>query len=94
MSLLLAPYMITSKFPLPPSESYKYENYVKTAYKSFSLLLNPTGKPDHQALHCTTANFGRISRGSVTKPMLTTVFDTYRRQGHQEPGFESRPFRF
>ena len=38
-------------------------------------MLDPRGKTDHQAIHCPTANFGSLSRGSVTKPMLITVFD-------------------
>ena len=33
----------------------------------------------YQAIHCPTANFGQLSRGSVTSSMLVTVFDT---QGH------------
>ena len=41
------------------------------------LLLDPPGKPDHQAIYCPTANFGPLSRGSVTIPILITVFDTY-----------------
>ena len=35
------------------------------------------GKSDHQAIHCPTANVGPPSRGSVTNPILTPVFDTY-----------------
>ena len=50
--LWLAPYLITSKSPPPQpicfSKSYKYDNYDKTKY-SFPLLLDPPGKPDHQA---------------------------------------------
>ena len=45
--------------------------------QSFSLLLDPPDKPDHQAIHCPTANFGPLSRGSITNPILITVFDTY-----------------
>ena len=43
--------------------------------------LSPTarspGQPEHQAIHCPTANFGPLSRGSVTNAILITVFDTY-----------------
>ena len=39
-------------------------------------MLDPLGKPDHQAIHCPTANFGPISRGSFSNPMLITVLDT------------------
>ena len=39
----------------------------------FRLLLDPTSKPDHQAIHCPTANFGPLSRGSITNPMLITA---------------------
>ena len=35
------------------------------------------GKSDHQAIHCLTTNVGPLSRGSVTNPILTPVFDTY-----------------
>ena len=45
--------------------------------QSFILLLDAPGKPDHQAIHCPTANFGPLSRGSVTNPMLVTVLDTH-----------------
>ena len=45
--------------------------------QSFPLLLDPPGKPDHQAIHGVTANFGPLSSGSVTNPILITVFDTY-----------------
>ena len=86
--LWLAPNLITSKSKPPPkpirsSKSYKYDNYDKTKYKvspyckSFPLLLDPPGKPDHQATHCPTANFGPVSRGSITYSILITVFDTY-----------------
>ena len=34
-------------------------------------------KPDHQTIHCPTAIFGPLSRGSITNPILITVFDTY-----------------
>ena len=41
-----------------------------------SLLLPDTpGKLDHQTIHCPTANFGPLSRGNVTNPMLITVYD-------------------
>ena len=31
----------------------------------------------HWAIHCLTANFGPLLRGSMTNPMLITVFDTH-----------------
>ena len=46
-------------------------------HTKFPLLLVLPGKPDHQAVHCPTANFGQLSRGSVTKLMLITAFDAY-----------------
>ena len=45
--------------------------------QSFPQLQDPPGKPDQQAIHCPTANFGPLSTGSVTNPILITVFDTY-----------------
>ena len=41
------------------------------------VLLDPSGKHDQQAILCPIANFGPLLRGSVTNPMLITVFDTY-----------------
>ena len=72
-------FKIPPPLPLPPqpicsSKSYKYDKYDNI--QSFPLLLDPPGKPDQQAIHCATANFGPLSRGSVTNPMLITVFDT------------------
>ena len=46
-------------------------------HKSSPLLQDLPGKADHKAIHCPTANFGPLSRGSVTNSMLITVFDTY-----------------
>ena len=43
----------------------------------FLLLLFRPGKPVHQAIHCPTANFGPLLTGSITNPMLITVFGTY-----------------
>ena len=43
----------------------------------FSVLLDLPGKPNQQAIHCPTAGLEPLSRGSVTNPMLITVFDTY-----------------
>ena len=40
--------------------------------QSFPLLLDPPGKSDHQAIHYPTANFGSLSRGSITMPILFT----------------------
>ena len=57
---------------VPPSiwssKYYKYDNYDKTKKKSFPLLLDPSDKPDDQAIHYNTANFGPLSRGSITNP--------------------------
>ena len=58
------------------SKSYEYDNYDKKI-RSFPLLLDPPGKIDHQAIHCPTANFGPLSRCSVTNAILITVFDNY-----------------
>ena len=46
-------------------------------YKSSPLLLVALSKPVHQVIHYHTANFRPLSRGSVSNPMLITVFDTY-----------------
>ena len=43
----------------------------------FPLLLDCPDRPDYQATHCPTANFGPLSSGSITNPILITVFDTY-----------------
>ena len=40
-------------------------------------MLVPPGKPDLQAIHCPTTNFGPPSRGSITSLMLITAFDAY-----------------
>ena len=40
--------------------------------QSFPLLLDPPGKSDHQTIHYPTANFGSLSRGSITMPILFT----------------------
>ena len=60
--------------PICSSKSYKNGNY---DIQGFPLLLDSSGKPNHQAIHCSTANFGPLSRGSVTNPILITVFETY-----------------
>ena len=52
---------------------------------SFPVLLDPSGKPDHQAIHCPTANFGALSRGRVTNSILITVFHTYFSQRSSGP---------
>ena len=44
---------------------------------NFPLLLDLPDKPDHQAIHCPTANSGPLSRGGVTNSILITVFDNY-----------------
>ena len=68
-----------SPFPQPicSSKSYEYGKYDKTTYRVSRLLLDPPGKTDQQAIHCPTANFQPLSRGSITNPMLIIVFDTY-----------------
>ena len=45
-------------------------------HTKFLLLVLP-GKPDHQTLHCPNANFGPLSMGSVTNPMLIIALDAY-----------------
>ena len=40
-------------------------------------MLDLLWKPDHQAIHCPTANFGTLSRSSVNNRMLITVLHTY-----------------
>ena len=49
--------------------------------QSFPLLPDPTGKPDLQA------NFGPLSRGSFSNPMLITVLDTH--MTTRSPGSDS-----
>ena len=46
-------------------------------HREFPPTARSLGKPDQQAIHCPTANFGPLSRDSVTNPMLITVFDNY-----------------
>ena len=46
-------------------------------HTSFHLVLDPPGKFDHQTIHCPIANFGPLSRGSISNPILITVLDTY-----------------
>ena len=42
-----------------------------------SQLGSPLGKLDHQqTIYCPKANFGPLLRGSITKPVLITAFDT------------------
>ena len=74
---LLPPLMITSK-SLPPPNLYALPSAINLAtmtrqHTKFSLLLDLPGKPDHFPI----ANFGPISRGRITKPMLIAVFDTH-----------------
>ena len=77
--LWLSPHFITSKSPgtKSSSTSCKYDDYDNTKYKVSPLLLDLPGKLDHQAIHCPTGNFGPLSRGSTTNPILMSVFDTY-----------------
>ena len=75
--LWLAPHTMTSKSSpnlyVPPS----LINMTTMIRQCSSLLLVPQGKPVHQAIHYSTANFRPLLRGNVPKPMLITAFDTY-----------------
>ena len=91
--LWLAPHLITSKspsanlyaLPSPINMTTMIRQNTKcyiqnTKYKVLvlnTLLLDPPGKPNHQHIHCPTANFELLSRGSITNPILITVGDTY-----------------
>ena len=46
-------------------------------HTKFPQLPDPTILPDHQPIHCPTANSGPLSRRSITNTMLIIVFDTY-----------------
>ena len=46
-------------------------------HTEFPTTARSQDKPDHQAIQCPTANFGPLSKVSVTNPMLITVLDTY-----------------
>ena len=46
-------------------------------YTKFHPTQVPQGKPRHQTIDCSTANFGPPLWVSLTNPMLTTAFDTY-----------------
>ena len=77
--LWLVPHIMTLKslpnlyaLPGPTNMTTMIRQHTK-----FPLLLVLSGKPDHEAIHCPTANVGRLSSGSVTNPMLITVFDAY-----------------
>ena len=74
-------HLITSKSPPSPNlyalPSPTNMTTMIRQHKSSPLLQDLPGKADHQAIHCPTANFGPLSRGSVTNSMLITVFDTY-----------------
>ena len=74
----LPPHLITSKSPnlhaLPIPTNMTTMIRQNTI---FPLLLDLPSKPDHQAIHCPTVNFGALLRDSVTNPILITVFDTY-----------------
>ena len=37
----------------------------------------PPGKLVHQSIHCPTANFRPLLRGSLANPTLSTALDTY-----------------
>ena len=75
--------MGTSKSPPPPPPSNLHallspinmETMIRQ-HKKFPLLLDPPGKPDQQVIHCPTANFGPLLRGSFSNPMLIAVLDT------------------
>ena len=75
--------------PLPPNNYSKISLYLYaltgtinmttmiSQHTKFPLTLVPPGKPNHQAIYCPTANFGRLSRGKITNPILITAFDAY-----------------
>ena len=68
-------------FKIPPTymlfQVLQIWQLLSNKIQSFLLLLDTPGKPDHQVIHCPAANFGSLSRGSVTNHILITVFDTY-----------------
>ena len=53
----------------------------------FPLLPNPLDKPDQQAIHCPTLNFGPLLRGSVTDPMLINFWFTTENFFKKKTGF-------
>ena len=69
--------MITSKSPpnLYALQSPMNMTTMITQHTNFPPL-DPPGKPDHQVTD-STANFGPLSKGNITKSMLVPVFDTY-----------------
>ena len=76
--------VITPKSHPYPSSFYMYAvpspinmRDMMIQHTVFPLLLDPPGKPDHQASHCHTTNFEPLLRGSVPDPMFITVFDSY-----------------
>ena len=77
--LWLATHTMTLKFP--PTYMLFQVSEIRKLWlyniQSFPLLLVPTGKPDHQAIHCPTANYGPLYRISVINPMLITAHDAY-----------------
>ena len=93
----LPPYDNFKIFPqlVCSSKSYKYKKYDKTTYRVSPppplLLDDSPSKPDHQAIHCPKANFKPLPRGSITNPMLITMFDTYFILRSPGAGFEPKP---
>ena len=72
--------------PPPPHENFKISSKLYALPSpinmtniirqdtEFPATARSPGKPDQQAIHCPTANFGQLSRDRVTNPMLITVF--------------------
>ena len=54
----------------------KKDVYDKTTYM-FPPSTRSPWKIYHQTIHCPIANFGPLSRGSISNPILITVLDTY-----------------
>ena len=63
-------------------------------HTEFPPTARSTGKPDQQAVHCSTANFGPLPRDNITNPMLIPVFDLYLTSRSLGAGFEPRLFHF
>ena len=63
-------------------------------HTEFPPTARSTGKPEQQAVHCSTANFGPLPRDNITNPMLIPVFDLYLTSRSLGAGFEPRLFHF
>ena len=60
--------------PICPSKSHEYDNYDK---KTDKVPPYYQVTQTNQAIHYLTANFGPLSRVSITHPMLITAFNAY-----------------